>query len=248
MTPLIRKCVILSEAKDLFIFYLRIVLYITFGLNDPAVHIGWRIFMPIGGCKVFTLQQHSHEAIIPPITYKWTQAELERRITCHATGGSIFSGRLYCGQCGQIYGPKVWHSNDMYRRIVWRCNDMYIGRKCTTLKLTESGIQMAFEHMLKKYAKWEKERNANLREILDDIADTSSLEEQIMRLETDREENSILLKKTARSKNNDSRNQGEHAQRYDELAAKERCLIMVCSRALLYNSTAIPARSTCSTV
>ena len=59
--------------------------------------------------------EQDHDAIIPPTTFKRVQDELERRKGCHATGKSIFSGKIYCGECGEIYGSKVWHSNAPYR-------------------------------------------------------------------------------------------------------------------------------------
>ena len=108
-------------------------------------------FTPIGGCKVFTLQQHSHDAIIPPTTFKRVQDELERRKGCHATGKSIFSGKIYCGECGEIYGSKVWHSNDPYRKVVWQCNGKYDGeKKCGTPTVTEEDIKRGFERMLRQ--------------------------------------------------------------------------------------------------
>ena len=63
---------------------------------------------------------------IPPTTVKRVQDELERRKGCHATGKSIFSGKIYCGECGEIYGSKVWHSNDPYRKVVWQCQSLLI--------------------------------------------------------------------------------------------------------------------------
>lgn len=34
---------------------------------------------------------------------------------------SIFSSKVKCGDCGSWYGPKVWHSNDAYRKVIWQC-------------------------------------------------------------------------------------------------------------------------------
>ncbi|MGH2186184.1 zinc ribbon domain-containing protein, partial [Enterococcus faecalis] len=58
---------------------------------------------------------------------------------------SIFSSKLICGDCGNFYGSKVWHSNTKYRRTVWRCNHKYGNdEKCQTPHLTEDEIKEIF--------------------------------------------------------------------------------------------------------
>lgn len=111
--------------------------------------------------------EQDHEAIIPPDTFKRVQDELGRRKGCHATGGNIFSGKIYCGECGQIYGSKVWHSNDPYRKVIWRCNDKYGGgKKCGTPTLTEVEMKAAFERVLEKMSSDKSEIIKNLKEIV----------------------------------------------------------------------------------
>ena len=56
----------------------------------------------------------------------------------------VLSGRVICADCGSIYGPKVWHSNDAYRRIVWQCNNKFNGTKCETPTLDEETIKNAY--------------------------------------------------------------------------------------------------------
>ncbi len=68
----------------------------------------------------------------------------------HSTGGSIFSGKIYCCECGQIYGSKVWHTGAPYRKVVWQRNDKFKGEKCSTLTITEEDIKRAFEKLLVK--------------------------------------------------------------------------------------------------
>ena len=100
-----------------------------------------------GGAKVPTLQQHSHEAIIPPDEFEQVQAELARRKRSGRTfsGNSVFASRLICGDCGGYYGQKVWHSNDPYRKVIWRCNCKYgKGHRCSTPTLSEDAIKVLF--------------------------------------------------------------------------------------------------------
>ena len=71
----------------------------------------------------------NHEAIIQPEVFELVQQELERRKTSSGrhSGVHLFSGKIKCGQCGEWYGSKVWHSTDKYRRVIWRCNHKYDG-------------------------------------------------------------------------------------------------------------------------
>ena len=55
-----------------------------------------------------------------------------------------FSGRIICGECGGIYGSKVWHSNTENRSLVWQCNEKYRGQHCSTPHLAEGEIKAAF--------------------------------------------------------------------------------------------------------
>ena len=76
-----------------------------------------------GNNNVNVYVEGCHEAIIPARTFRRVQEEIERRKNCHASGSTIFSAKIFCGDCGQMYGPKVWHSKDArYRRTVWQCN------------------------------------------------------------------------------------------------------------------------------
>ena len=57
---------------------------------------------------------------------------------------SIFSSKVKCGDCGSWYGPKVWHSNDAYRKVIWQCNHKFDGQKCVTPTLNEEQIKALF--------------------------------------------------------------------------------------------------------
>ena len=71
--------------------------------------------------------ENSHPAIVSAEAFAMVQHEIEKRKhhSSHASAASIFSNRIFCGECGAIYGSKMWHSNDLYRRIIWRCNRKY---------------------------------------------------------------------------------------------------------------------------
>ena len=89
----------------------------------------------------------SHPAIIDPVEWRKVQAEITRRAQYdHKSAcASPFSGKIICGDCGAVYGSKVWHSRNQYRRVIWQCNSKYEGeQKCSTPHLTEDQIKGAF--------------------------------------------------------------------------------------------------------
>lgn len=90
--------------------------------------------------------EDSHPAIISPDEWELVQTELELRdgLETRNRRDNVLSGRVICADCGSIYGPKVWHSNDAYRRIVWQCNNKFNGTKCTTPTLDEETIKNAY--------------------------------------------------------------------------------------------------------
>ena len=57
--------------------------------------------------------EESHPAIIDPREFQMVQIEMARRKTLGRkySGGSVFSCRIVCADCGEFFGSKVWHSN-----------------------------------------------------------------------------------------------------------------------------------------
>ena len=91
--------------------------------------------------------EHSHEAIISPAEWERVQAELARRksSTKRTISSSPFSCKIICGDCGETFTPKVWHSTSKYRRTIWRCRAKYEkGEHCTTPHIYESDLKQHF--------------------------------------------------------------------------------------------------------
>ncbi len=97
--------------------------------------------------------EHSHPAIIAPEEWERVQLELHRRKdnSRRTLCNGPFAGKLICGDCGEIFGSKVWHSNSKYRRTIWQCNAKFKGdKKCTTPHLYEDDIKALFVVALSK--------------------------------------------------------------------------------------------------
>lgn len=91
--------------------------------------------------------EHSHEAIIAPAEWERVQAELARRksSTKRTISSRPFSCKIICGDCGETFTPKVWHSTSKYRRTIWRCRAKYEkGEHCTTPHIYESDLKQHF--------------------------------------------------------------------------------------------------------
>ena len=91
--------------------------------------------------------EHSHEAIIAPAEWERVQAELARRksSTKRTISSSPFSCKIICGDCGETFTPKVWHSTSKYRRTIWRCRAKYEkAEHCTTAHIYESDLKQHF--------------------------------------------------------------------------------------------------------
>lgn len=98
--------------------------------------------------------EDSHPAIIEPLAWEQVQTELERRKNSRNRHRqtSPFSGKIICGDCGDIFGAKTWHSTDRYRRVIWQCNGKFKGEhKCETPHLTEERLKELFLEALGAY-------------------------------------------------------------------------------------------------
>ncbi len=92
--------------------------------------------------------EHSHEAIIDPIEWDAVQDEVKRRkeIGRAYSSKSVLSAKIVCGDCGEWYGIKTWHSTDRYKTVIWQCNSKYDKDKphCKTPHLLDSDIKSRF--------------------------------------------------------------------------------------------------------
>ncbi len=127
--------------------------------------------------------EHDHEAIIDPVTFDEVQAEILRRngTTATQTGDLFFSGRVRCAQCGSIFGPKIWHSNNKYRKVVWTCNDKYgkTHKRCTTGHISEEAMKIVVTTALNKLLSNKDEILAAYDEVITIAFDTTLLEAEL---------------------------------------------------------------------
>lgn len=126
--------------------------------------------------------EHSHNAIIEPMEFDMVQAEIARRkvLGKSYSCNSVFSSKFVCGECGEFYGSKVWHSNSKYKRTIWQCNNKFKGdKKCTTPHLYEEDIKAEFIKAFNELLQNKDEILENCRIIQSALTDCTAINIEI---------------------------------------------------------------------
>lgn len=165
----------------------------------------------------------NHEAIISPDVYEQVQREMERRKADSSRHSSVhlFSGKIRCGQCGEWYGSKTWHSTSKYRRVVWQCNHKYDGdEKCTTPHLTEDDIKGLFVSAVNQLIGEKDAIITTLTASLDAAFDLTALKTEQAELESEMAVASDLIEKCIYENAHVALDQEEYQKRYDGLTTR----------------------------
>ena len=164
----------------------------------------------------------NHEAIISPAVFDMVQAELAKRTKggSRYSGVSIFSNKIKCADCGGWYGSKVWHSTDRYRRVIYRCNRKYNGKKCETPHITEEEVKAAFISAYNQLVTEKKEIIANAEIIRKTLCDTTSLQEEKQRLESEMAVLVDMVNNCIAENASIAQDQEEYQKRYDRIVAR----------------------------
>ncbi len=175
-----------------------------------------------GEIQQYYVEGH-HEAIISTAVFELVQAEILRRNSSSSkhSGISIFSSKIKCGNCGNWFGSKIWHSNDKYRKVIFQCNHKFKGEcKCTTPHLKEHQIKDIFVSAFNKLIPEKDEILCNMEIIIQTLCDTTSLEEQARTLS---DEITMLVAMTQDLINQNAyvaQNQEEYQKRYESMTRK----------------------------
>ena len=159
---------------------------------------------------------NSHPAIIEPEIFDLVQYELKRRKKDGRWTSSTypFSGKIICGECGGIYGSKVWHSNTPNRALVWQCNEKHRGQHCTTPHLTDADIQTAFLAAFNRVLGNRAEIMEAYQEVMEALTDTHALDTEQEQLESESEVTMELIRKVIEDNAQKAMDQGEYERKY----------------------------------
>ena len=164
--------------------------------------------------------ENSHPAIITSEVFDLTQHEIKKRKGAkgYKTGGGCFSGKIVCGECGSFYGSKVWHSTSKYRRIIWQCNHKFKNeKKCKTPHIYEDDLKKAFLDAFNSLLENKEEILQNYETIIQALTDTSKLDIESTKLQSEGEVVAELIIKCIDENANTILDQAEYQKRYTAL-------------------------------
>ena len=172
--------------------------------------------------------EKSHPAIVSAEVFDLAQYEMKRRAKKgrHTSAASIFSDKLVCGECGAVYGSKVWHSTDAYRTMIWRCNEKYAvkGQPCPSPHLRDEEIQHAFVQAINQVLEQKEEILSALQEALAGLTDVSRLECECDRLQAEQDVVAQQMSRMIRENAEVAQNQVEYNARLQPLEERYEAL------------------------
>ena len=166
--------------------------------------------------------ENSHPAIISRDLFDRVQVEMQRRKRQGRkySGHSVFASHIFCGDCGAMYGPKVWNSTSKYRRVIWQCNDKFKGEKCSTPHVTEEEIKSRFLTVFNQLLLDRDAVIADCKLMRKALVDTSEIDAQLADLEQEAEVAAELTKKCIAENAVALQSQEDYAVRYNALVAR----------------------------
>ena len=133
--------------------------------------------------------EDSHQAIVSKEVYSLVQQEFEKRKNSknYMTTSSCFSGKIFCGNCGGMYGSKVWHSTSKYKRTIWQCNNKFKNKeKCITPHFSETELREVFVKIFNELIENRDELISFIEETVLNLCDMSEIDKKlyIVKMET----------------------------------------------------------------
>ena len=167
--------------------------------------------------------ESSHPAIIDTELFDYVQNELARRKGMRITDtASAFSGHIFCGDCGSVYGCKVWHSTSKYRRVVWRCNGKYEkGEKiCSTPHFYEEQLKAMFVDVMNTRIQDRSNIISAYSDVIKMLTDNTELQAEAEKLQTACDGLLEQLRSMVRENANAAQDQEEYQRRYSAVAGE----------------------------
>ncbi len=165
----------------------------------------------------------SHDAIIEPAEWQLVQTEMQRRKNAGRSHNccSPFSAKLKCGDCGEYFGSKVWHSNSKYKRTVWQCNAKFKGEsRCATPHLYEQRIKELFLEALGILMENREEVIGDCRAVMDVLADSSAIEADLEAVSREKEVTAGLIQRLVDENATRKLDQHDYRKKYDGYASR----------------------------
>lgn len=166
------------------------------------------------------LAKYGIHTIVQPWEFAIVQAEIKRRrsLPRRYSGQSVLATHIICGDCGDYYGSKTWHSTSKYRRTIWQCNSKFSGgQKCKTPHLDEEQVKSAF---IAAFNTLIENRDALIEDgiiIQRTLTDCTEIDSQIAAALEEQEVVTELIRKCIAQNATDALDQEDYAKRYTAL-------------------------------
>ena len=167
--------------------------------------------------------ENSHPAIIAPEVFDMVQEEFKRRksITGRHSGVGIFASRVICGDCGQTFGSKVWHSTSKYRRTIWQCNGKFKGKdKCRTPHFYEDELKQRFVTAANKLLANKDTVTADFMSMKEVLFDTAGLADEREDLQNEMTIVAELIQQCVDDNARRRQDQAEYLKKYEALVTR----------------------------
>ena len=125
--------------------------------------------------------EQNHEPIVSKEMFDKVQDEKERRALMKGnlvgdrhryTSKYPFSGKVFCGKCGNIFKRRTWNGNkSKYKKVVWQCKTYVMDGKeaCDAKAVDETVLQDVFVRMFNKINENKSEFIATLMENIEEV-------------------------------------------------------------------------------
>lgn len=164
----------------------------------------------------------SHPPIVSVELFDHVQFELQRRKgTRYIASAGCFAGRIVCGDCGSVYGAKVWHSNSKYRRTIWQCNGKFKGnRKCSTPHFYEEELKTMFVNAINMLITDRKSILDAYKDVILTLTGNAALENEAGILQGECDVVLEMMQKIISENATSALDQSDYQRRYDTLAER----------------------------
>lgn len=164
----------------------------------------------------------SHDPIVTAETFELVQKELARRSGRNGRfHDSPFALKLICGDCGNPYGHRIWHSNEPCRKEVWMCRAKYDnGSICNTPAITEQAIISAFIEFVNGFSCHKEYADLYEKQFLSSIGDTANLQKQLDAVTNELNDAIDIIEKMIAENAHRSQDQDAYSEEYNKKSAE----------------------------
>ncbi|MDD4295633.1 MAG: zinc ribbon domain-containing protein [Ruminiclostridium sp.] len=128
---------------------------------------------------------------------------------------------MFCGDCGEIYGSKVWHSTNKYRLVIWQCNGKFKGEhKFETPHLYEKLLKTFFVAAMSEYLSGYEDAIADLQYAQRSLTDTDFIDEDMRALGHELEITYGMIRVCINSNASNTMSEEEYRAKHSELCKR----------------------------